>query len=109
MSSVFVLPNDPDQSFYTLEVALDGRLYGMRFKFNARDSFWYMDLSDAQSGAILRGGIKIVSQWDLLRTYQGLARPAGIVLPVPQGAAGTEATALGQLGKDLLLTYIGES
>jgi hypothetical protein len=109
MSSVFVLPNDTELTAYTFEVTLDGRLFFMQFKFNVRDSFWYMELSDGLTGAMLRSGIKIVSQWDLLRLYQEPERPAGTIIPIPLGEDGLEATALGQLGSDVLLTYIGES
>jgi len=109
MSSVFVLPNDIELSAYTFELPLDGKLFLMRFKFNIRDSFWYMDLSNGLTGALLRAGIKIVSQWDLLRLYREPERPAGQIIPVPQGEAGLEATVLGQLGSDVLMTYIGES
>lgn len=109
MSSVFELPTLTDgTAHYEFQVPLNERLYRMEFIFNTRDDFWYLNLYDALSGDALRYGLKVVSEWDLLRLYSG-PRDPGSLVPVPQGAAGTEANTLEALGTDVLLTYVGES
>jgi len=62
---------------FSQQVELDGVLYGMLFQYNARDSRWFLDLSD-ESDALVVGSIPLVFNWPLLRKYQ--ANPA-----VPQG------------------------
>jgi hypothetical protein len=109
MATVFEMPLSTTLAAYSLETPLDGKLFRFQFKFNVRDSFWYMELSNGLTGELLRAGIKLVSQWDLLRLYQDPTRPAGQLVPVPQGEPGMEATVLGQLGKDVLLTYTGKT
>lgn len=47
-------------------VALDGTPVRVRFRWNARDSSWYMDIRGASGGNILLGK-KIAADIDLLR------------------------------------------
>lgn len=107
MSSVFTLPNEAAN--HEFQVPLDGALFRLVFLFNTRDSFWYMDIFNGLTGDLLRGSIKLVSSWDLLRLYQASEKPEGNLLMQPQGADGSEANTLEALGTDVLLTYTGES
>jgi hypothetical protein len=107
--SVFDLPVVQGVTSYEFQVQLDGQLFTLSLLFNTRDSFWYMDIFRATDATLLRAGIKVVAEWDLLRLYQGEERPAGSIIAVSQGAEGAEARTLEQLGTDVLLTYLGES
>jgi hypothetical protein len=107
--STFILPIEQTRS-HEFEVPLDNVLFRLRFTFNQRDSFWYMDIYNGTSGALLRAGVKLVTQWDLLRTWADTEqKPEGTLMMVPQGEAGLEATTLEMFGREALLTYTGES
>lgn len=94
------------QGIYEFQVPLGRKLFKIVMLFNDRDGFWYMDLSNALTGTLLRAGLKVVSQWDLLRLYQDEdERPLGAIIPVPLGAAGQEARTLKDLGTKVLLTF----
>ena len=107
--AVFEIPVTQGIKSFELQVPLDGRLFRLVFNFNERDTFWYFNLYNALDGSLIRAGIKIVAEWDLFRLYQDSTRPDGSIVPVSQGTPGTEARSLEQLGKDLVLTYSGES
>lgn len=107
--TTFVLPIEPGVANQESQVSLDGMLFRLVYRFNDRDSYWYLDIYDGLSCELLRAGVKIVSQWDILRLWQGEGRPAGVILAIPQGEAGLEANTLEALGHDVLLTYIGDA
>ena len=65
---------------YTQSVTLDGRLYVMALDYNARDSFWYLSLSDAD-GVAIQGcvGRRLVANYPILRSVDA-RRPPGELL-----------------------------
>ncbi len=106
--AVFTLPTRQDLSNYEVEVDLDQVTYRLRFKFNSRDEAWYMSVLDA-NGVILRAGIKLVSDWEILRLWRDTnVRPAGEIITLNLGEDLTKP-GLEQLGTDTLLLYDGLS
>lgn len=62
---------------FTLTVDLDGVDFQLQFQFNSREGFWYFDLLDTTQ-TILRSGVKVVSNYPILRLYRDVeSRPAG--------------------------------
>lgn len=104
--ATLLIPNDTEVEAYTFTMLLDGVLYRLSFKFNARDEFWFLNVFDGVTGEIVRAGVKVVAGWDLFMRWKQPERPAGNLISVPQGSAGTEATAIGELGADVLLAYV---
>lgn len=61
------IPARTEPEAYTMRVELEGVFYDLSFRFNARDSHWYMDVS---SNDIVRlYGLKIVHSERLLERY----------------------------------------
>ena len=60
---------------------LDGTDYRLRFQLNSREGFWYFDLLDLD-GNQLRSGIKVVSNYPMLRLFMAIARPRGELLSI---------------------------
>jgi hypothetical protein len=76
MSVTIPVRNDfPD---YEFEVDLDGRTFGLRFRYNVRDGFWYADLRDAD-GAALALGRRVVLDTPMFR-FGGAAFPPGMLI-----------------------------
>ena len=106
--ATFELPTRQDLANYELEVDMDEVTFRLRFKFNSRDEAWYMTVLSA-NGEILRAGIKVISEWLLLRLWQDFnVRPAGEIITINLA---TEVTKPGleELGANTPLLYEGES
>jgi len=98
------LPLTIDVPFYDFEVELDGVEFKLEFRYNDRDNSWYMTVLDTDD-TILRAGIRVVTEWSLLRLWQEASRPAGNIISINQGVV-TEPPTLNQLGVDVLLNYV---
>lgn len=101
--AVLEIPTSTELALYDQEVELDAAVFAMRFAFNAREGFWYLDLDDADGNPI-RSGIKLVISTPLLRLVTGETRPPGEMLVLDTTSTDTEA-GLGDLGADALLLY----
>jgi len=67
---------------FTFTVDLDGVDFQFAFQFCSREEFWYFDLQ-SPDGSTLRAGIKVVSNFPLLRLYRDVvSRPAGEVMSI---------------------------
>lgn len=106
MATTFILPADTTQTNYEFEAELDGISFRFRLKFNSRDETWVMSLHDA-ADAPLRSGVRVVSDWPLLKTLQNEGRPEGQVITVD--LSGLDFPGIDQLGDEVLLTYLGEA
>ncbi len=94
--------------FYETEVTLDGVIFRLEFKFNDRDQAWYLNIKDVNDNQ-LRSGIRVVSDWALLRLWQEVqTKPAGEMVPVAQGGIARPAL-IDELGEDVILTYLDEA
>jgi hypothetical protein len=61
------------------EIELDGALFILRFKWNALNEFWTMDVLDGDENPIVYG-VKVVVNWNLLEQYSKTEKPAGDIL-----------------------------
>ena len=98
-----IIPTRSDLGAYFFQIELDRIVFTLRFQFNDREGFWYFDLigADAQ---VIRGSIKVVSNFPLLRLITDLARPPGEIIALDTTGQGIEAT-LESLGSEVLLAY----
>lgn len=99
-----VIPVRNDIPAYSMRVDLSGVEFVLSFRFNERDSFWYMDVAD-QLSAPIRSGMKVVLGMPLMRTCKDLRRPIGDFIAVDQTNAGEEATTQEAFGDRVLLVY----
>lgn len=99
----FIVPTRSDLANYDQTVELAGTVFAMRFRHNAREDAWYLDLLD-EAGAPLREGLRCVPNWPLLRTYMDRARPNGELVAFDARPAPEPAT-LEELGPQALLAF----
>lgn len=102
----FLLPVFADPN-YEVTVDLDRVTYRMRYKYNARDQAWYLDLLN-QDGSLARGSIRIVEDFPLLRLMQTLDRPEGEIVVVATQSLGRPPR-IDELGEVFVPIYIGEA
>ena len=102
--AITVIPTVSDVPFYEFEVELDGTEFKLEFRFNDRDDAWYMSMLDIDD-VLLRGSIRIVLSWDLLRLWAEATRPDGEIISVNQGKILAPPT-LNQLSEEVVLSYI---
>ncbi len=69
MSQTLVIPTVQDQADYTLRTRLDGKEYNFHLLWNEREERWYLDISD-ESDVVVCAGVKLVTNWPLLRYYR---------------------------------------
>lgn len=72
--AVSLVPGFPDLPSHRMRIALGGRTYGLRFTFRARTASWYVDLFDADGGAMLLGQ-RVSPGWSPLAGYNLDAAP----------------------------------
>lgn len=96
------LPTRTDISRYVFRIDLDDVTFGIDLRFNTRDQHWYLTLQDAD-GNPLRQGIKIVGNWQLLRTMVQQGRPLRDLIAIrPSGSGDPDRETL---GVDSFLSY----
>jgi hypothetical protein len=67
------IPTQPGIPHYTQQTELDGKTYTLEFEFIEREGFWMLHIGD-QDGNPLVCGIKLVTDWPLLRRDAGVMR-----------------------------------
>jgi len=75
-----LVPTRAGVPYYTMRTRLDGRDFNLRFAWNQREERWYMDIrSDIDEPLAL--GVKIITNWPLLRTSLfDLRLPPGLLM-----------------------------
>ena len=106
MATILIPTAQDDTANYEQQVDLDGTTYKLVFEFNVRDGFWYLDILTPTDTPI-RHGIKIVSDFPLLRLITGADRPPGEAVAADPSNSGVEA-GLNDLGGAVQLVYIEE-
>jgi len=101
------LPTSTTLPYYEFEIELDGVEFKLEFRFNGRDDSWYLTILDGED-TILRGSIRVVNSWVLLRLWAEATRPDGEIISVNQGKVLAPPT-LNQLGAEVVLTYLDAS
>ena len=84
--------------------SLDGVTFEFEFRWNERESAWYVSVTDAD-GVPLRGGVRMALNTPLLRSVADARRPGGELYLIDLDGTGVEA-ALGDLGVRAVLTYV---
>lgn len=88
---------------YVYTVDLDGVDYQIDTYYNDREDSWYFNLLDTE-GTILRAGVKIVSNFLLLRLMVTEPRPAGELLCI-NTIPGAEDPTIEDFGVDAVMAY----
>ena len=63
---VLEIPFDTNIPHYTQQTELDGKTYTLEFEYIERENFWMLHISD-QDGNPLVWGIKLITEWPLLK------------------------------------------
>lgn len=89
MGLTLLIPTVQDQADYSLRTRLDGREYNFHLMWNEREDRWYLDISD-ESDVVVCAGIKLVTNWPLLRYYHAdPAVPPGELVVVDETSDGS--------------------
>ena len=96
---------DATLSDYDQRVVLDGQEYGLRFRYNERSGYWYLDLTDAD-GVALVSGRKLVRGARVLGRSGDPRLPPGRLMVVGLGDPGLEELGAGGLAS---LVYVDEA
>jgi hypothetical protein len=93
MTTLLAIPVRPSVPHQTMRVHLDGRDFGLRFRWSQREERWYFDVSDASDGLIV-GSLKVVANYPLLASSRGsgLAIPDGELFAVDRRSAPADPT-----------------
>jgi hypothetical protein len=94
----------PDVPHYSTEIELSGVVYRFEFYWNGREDRWYFDLRALDSTPIAVG-VKIVSNWDSLRTLVHELRPPGIISFVDLKDPNADAPSFVELGRRVRMSY----
>lgn len=100
---MLTVPNRPNQTDYSMRVALDGATFTLRFRWNTRESAWYMDISDEIDVPIYMG-LKIVINNPLGVRCRDPRRPKGFFLAGDTTKRGKDP-AIADLGDRVQLYY----
>ena len=100
-----VVPSRGDIANYDQTVELDGVAYTLKFRYNGRDSAWYLSIHDATGP--LRCGLKLVPNYALLRSLAASERrPLGDLIALDSRAVPLPP-AMAELGTVVKLVYLG--
>jgi hypothetical protein len=100
-----LLPITAQGAQFSVVTELDSVAYSFDFRWNHRDSGWYLTLGDAE-GTPLAHGIRVVLGPDLLAMFPGREGfPAGVLVAVDSSGQELEA-AQDDLGSRVKLYYL---
>jgi len=88
------IPTDVQSPFWTQVTTLDGTAYLLTFRYNVRESVYYLQVESADATVTFAQGIKLVSNFPLLRS---IATPPGELMALAP-ANDDGPAALGELG-----------
>jgi hypothetical protein len=101
--AISVVPTRTDLGRYLFSVELTSVVYLIRLVWNRRDQRWYLDLLSAE-GEPIRHGLKVVTNFPLLRQLIQQDRPEGWLLAI--NALDDNDPGLEDLGAQVKLTYV---
>ncbi len=67
--AALLIPTVLDAEYWTQKTRLDGRDYLLRFSYNQRLDRYFLDLLDDEETPLVQG-IRLVTNWPLLRHYR---------------------------------------
>ena len=104
MTQAIEIPIALDVPLYAERITLDGVEYVFRFDWNERELRWYFDLG-LPNGTWLVRGVKIVSDWPLLRRFKGASFPKGHLIAIDLSDQGGEPPVFQDLGRRVKILY----
>lgn len=105
--AVLIIPTTPGEAYYRQKTKLEGRDFILEFAYSQRVDRWTLTIYDEAETALLRG-IKLVTNWPLLRHYRSDPRlPPGELWAIALDGS-DEPPGLDELGagKRVELTYV---
>lgn len=100
-----IIPTRGDIANYDQSIELDGTVFNLKFRYNDRDSAWYLSIHDVDNVPI-RSGLKLIPNLALLRQLVSEGRPLGELVVVDTRAIPLPPS-LAELGSKVQLTYFG--
>ena len=88
-------------------VSYDGTNYILQIRENEREGVAYISILDTENNPI-RSGIKVVSNWPLIRLMRNTPRPPGEIITIDTRSVPEDPT-WEEFGIDVLLGYAEES
>ncbi len=106
--SVQVIPCDPVLPFWTQTTTLDGIPYLLTFRYNQRETVYYLNISSSDGTIDYVLGMKLVVGIPLLTPW---STPPGEMVVISQSIANDSPPSLGDLadGARCVLMYIPEA
>jgi hypothetical protein len=104
------LPVVQEGPHFSFNCELDGVTYGFSFRWNDRDSAWFLDIADG-GGTPMLSGIRVVINLLLLRAIRGvsgLALPPGDLIALDTTGQGLDA-AFEDLGRRVQILYLTQA
>ncbi|NIR31652.1 MAG: hypothetical protein GWN84_20540 [Gammaproteobacteria bacterium] len=98
------IPVKRDTPAWRQRTSLDGTTFELDFAWNERESAWYLTVRDVE-GEPLRGAIRLVIDWPLLRSWADQGRPAGELYFLDLEGTGSAPTFV-DMGRRLQLVYV---
>lgn len=95
--ATFTIPTDTTRLFWDQTTTLDGVPYLLTFRYNTRESCYYLQIASADGSTVYVQGVKLVSNYPLLRGY-GL-NPPGELICASYSTSNDGPAALGELGE----------
>lgn len=104
MKNIPVNFSSPD---FSMQVELDGVVYGLRFIYNERSKRFSLSIS-TEAGEPIVSGIFVVSNYPLLARFRDLRLPKGVLFTMDTTSSGLEPDA-DSFGDAVLLVYATEA
>lgn len=98
------VPLYPDTPLYSMRVTLSGREFLLQFDYNGRQDRWFFHLSTGD-GTRVASGMKVVSNWDVLRKCVHPLRPKGHLFFFDTTRDDAEPPGFSDLGRRVTLWY----
>jgi len=110
MPTAYSIPTQQGVPFWTQRTTLDGRDYNLRFAWNQREARWYLDILAGGGDPILTG-LKLITNWPLLRSYHADPRVPPGELGVLTSLPDISPPGLNDMGigRRCVLTYVSPS
>lgn len=97
------IPLRSDLSYFDLQIALEAVNYTLLFRWNLRESSWYMDIYDEQGVTLIVAGLKLVAD-SLLGIVRTGRKPPGAFIALDTSGLGVDP-GLNDLGVRVKLLY----
>jgi hypothetical protein len=101
--ALIIIPTSITKSNYVQNTTLDGVEYVLRFRWNQRESKWYLAI-ELPDETVLVAGIKVVADWPLLKMQTSELLPPGELFAVDSTGQETDP-GLRDLGERVTLFY----